>query len=204
MDIPHAARSALDILRTKRLQKHSSRPTLASSPTAASPPLHDTLPNSEAPRDPSQPRGVSAPIEKAPQPAELDMPPMDSTLPNITLEHSDGVLESEPDMPPLDDTALDAVAATNIHSAEHAPQIGKQTGGKTLPAPLYDTLDPGMTLGPRDGEQEEVGDDEMLIRQAVNDESAGAVHSSPTPGQDDDEALLQSLLEEEEMAQLRC
>ena len=132
------------------------------------------------------------------------MPPLNSTLLNSALEGpSIGASESQPYMPPLDDTALDG-SATDVQLDEHPPQVGKETGGNTSSVPLYDTLDPGMTLGQAGSEHEEVGEDEMLIRQAVSNESAGAGHTSPAPGQDDDddEALLHILLEEEETAQL--
>ena len=128
------------------------------------------------------------------------MPPVNTTLPNSIPEGpSGGATELQPDMPPVDDTALD-VSATDMHSAGHASEIGKQTGGKTPSLPLYDTLDPGMMSGQRDkdSEPEEIGDDEILIRQVVSDDSAAAGHANPTPGQDDDdEALLHSLLEED-------
>ena len=201
VDIPHAARSALDVLRAQRLQKHSAHPTAASSPMLSSPPLHDTLAPSEPPSNPSQAKERSklSPIRDT-QPSGLDMPPVNSTLPSSTLQGpSSGASESQPDMAPLDDTALDG-SATDMQSDEHAPQVGKEKGGNTSSALLYDTLHPGMTLGQAGSRHEE---DEMLIRQAVSDESAGAGHASPTPGQnDDDEALLHSLLEEEETAQL--
>ena len=49
VDIPHAARSALDTLRLQRLQKQAAVLTHATSPKATQPPLHDTLQASEAP-----------------------------------------------------------------------------------------------------------------------------------------------------------
>lgn len=203
MDLPNAARSALNVLRAQRLQKHSSCPTAASSPVVASPPLHGTLPSSEPSGHPSQPKEGSSlpPIRDMQQPSGLDMPPVNSTLPNVTFEGlSNGSSESQPDMPPLDDTAFDG-SATDMHPTRHASEISKQTSGKTPSAPLYDTLDPGMALGQEGSEKEEVGDDEMLIRQAVSNKSAEVGHASPTPGQDDDdEALLHSLLAEEKLA----
>ena len=167
----------------------------------APPPLHDTLFPSEPPRGPSQPKEGSSlsPTRDKLQPSGLTIPPVNSTLPNSALEGpSNEASELQADMPPLDETALHGTA-TDMHSAGHASEIGQQTGGKTASAPLYDTLDPGMTLGQAGSKQEADGDDEMLIRQVVSDESAGAVHARPAPGQDDDdEALLRSLLEEEE------
>lgn len=133
------------------------------------------------------------------------MPPVHSTLPNSALEGpSHGASEQQPDMPPLDDTAFDG-PATDMHPAGRASDTRKQTGGKTASVQLYDTLDPGMTLGQGGSEQEEGGDDEMLIRQAMSNDSAGVTmsHASPAPVEDDnDEALLHSFLEEEEAAQL--
>lgn len=205
VEIPHAARSALDALRAERLQKHSAA---VPSPMLASPPLHDTLPPSEPPGDPSQPEGGAdpSPPKEPLQPSGLDMPPVSNTLPNSIPEGpSHGALEAQHDVPSSNDMEMHS-KGLDMQAAEQAAHLGKETSGKTAAAaaaaPMYDTLDldPSMTLGQVGSEQEEeeVGDDEMLIRQAVSDEAAGAGRTSPCPGQDDDdEALLQSLLEEE-------
>lgn len=168
----------------------------------ASPPLHDTLPPSEPPMDPSQSQGGAAPSPTRDPlpPSGLDMPPVGNTLPNSVSEGpSHAASEAEHDVPSSSDMEIGG-EATDMQAAEQAAQTGHATSGKTpaaAAAPMSDTLDPSVTLGQVGSEQEEeVGDDEMLIRQAVSDEAAGAGRSSP--GQDDDdEALLQSLLEEE-------
>ncbi|KAL3161372.1 hypothetical protein ABBQ32_010265 [Trebouxia sp. C0010 RCD-2024] len=199
VDLPHAARSALDILTAQRLQKHFSRPAPAASPTLAFPPLQDTLPLSEPPSDPSQSRD-SSPSQGPPQPSEIDVPPVDSTMPSSAMDLSSGGLESEPNMPPLNDTAVDFMDTTDMQSAEHAPQVRRETGGKAL---LHEGH--GMPAGRAGSIQEEVGGDELLMQQVVDEELAGAGHSSPAPGQDDDdEALLHSLLNEAARASTSC
>lgn len=198
VDIPHAARSALDILRSQRLQKHSSRPAVPFSPTGGPPPLQDTLPLSESPRDPFQAKD-SSPVRDPLQPSHVDMPPMDNTLPPSALDSRNRVLESEPGMPPLDDTAVDSRTTGDIQSTECASPLGTEAGGKTV---LHEVC--GMRADQAGNGHEEVGDDELLLKQAVAEELLGAGRSSPAPVQDDDdEALLHSLIDEEARA-LNC
>ena len=222
VDIPHAARSALDTLRSQRLQKQASTPNLGPSPAAASPPLYDTLPASGGPNDPSQlsdhsqgrscsPPGITSQGRDPSQPAVHALPAVEKTLVDAgdLLDHSKGPKGgSVSDMPPLEDTMMDPmneVLAMDKHAASAKARTGGEIDSRTLLAPVQDTVDSGLA----GDSQLEAGDDEKLIRQAVENEKAGDERSSPAPAEDDDEVLLQSLLAEEEpqpaaAVQIRC
>ena len=215
VDNPHAARSALNTLKSQRLQKQA--PDLAPSPAAASPPLHDTLPASGGPIDPPQlsdpsqatsppqPRVASQGRDPS-QPAAHGLPVMGSMLTSADdlLDRSKAPAAVSSDMPPVEDTVLDPMdesLALDRHAAAAKAQAGAQIDRRTSLASVQDTMDSDLA----ENGQQEAGDDDTLIRQAVEDDKAGAECSSPALAEDDDEMLLRSLLAEEEPAvQSRC
>lgn len=216
VDIPNAARSALDTLKQQRLQRQALASTAAApKPSTLSllPPLEDTLPPSLAPADSD---GNPAPLENtvptfadqldgdstrelatgcAPVTAAVLMSSVDEqnqTKAGRDARRSEVTAEGNVPMPvdqPLGSSKDAPVADTLIDSQKPHDSLVEST-------PLADTLDTeSAAAGKIDQDADE---NETLIRQAVESQVHGDVANSPALDQEDDNALLQGLLAEEE------
>ncbi len=216
VDIPNAARSALDTLKQQRLQRQALASTAAApKPSTLSllPPLEDTLPPSLAPAD----------IDRNPAPLENTVPTFANQLDgNSTRSLAMGsapvtaavLMSSDDDQNKTkagrdagrskvtEEGTLPVLVDQPLGSSKDAPVtdtlIDSQKPRDSLveSAPLADTLDTERTAAGKIDQDED--EDETLIRQAVESQVCGEVASSPALDQEDDDALLQGLLAEEE------
>ncbi len=216
VDIPSAARSALDTLKQQRLQRQSLAFTAAApKPSTLSmlPPVEDTLP-------PSMP---SADSDRNPAPLEstvttfADQLDGDSTRglamgsPPVTA----AVLMSSDDDQNQTKAGRDAGRSEMTGEGTFPMPVDQPQGSsKDAPvtdtltdsqephdslvesAPLADTLSTERAAAGKIGQDED--EDETLIRQAVESQVHGDVASSSALDQEGDDALLQGLLAEEE------
>ncbi|KAL0032107.1 hypothetical protein WJX77_005423 [Trebouxia sp. C0004] len=188
VDIPNAARSALDTLKQQRLQRQALASTAAApKPSTLSmlPPVEDTLPPSWAPAD----------SDRNPAPLESTMLTFADQVdgnsvrgramgsPPVTV----AVLMSSDDDQNQTKTCRDA-GRSHVTAETTVPMPMDQPQGSSKDASVTDTL-----INSRDEDE-----DATLIRQAVESQEHGDVASSPALDQEDDDALLQGLLAEEE------
>ena len=212
VDIPNAARSALDTLKQQRLQRQAFT-AAAPKPSTLSmlPPVEDTLPPSLAAADND---ANPAPLENI-VPTFGDQLDGDSTRdlvmgsPPVTA----AVLMSSAD--DQNETGRDARRSKVTAEGTLAMPVD-QPQGSSKGAPITDTLtdsqephdslvksaplaDSLYTQRPAAGKiDQDEDEDETLIRQAVEFQVHEDVANSPAFDQEDDDALLQGLLAEEE------
>ena len=214
VDIPNAARSALDTLKQQRLQRQA-LPSTAAAPKPSTlsmlPPVDDTLPPSLAPAD----------IDRNPAPLESTVPTFADQLDgNSTRSLAMGSAPVKAAvLMPSDDDQNETKAGRDagrreVTGEDTLPVDQPQGSSKDAPvtdtlidsqkprdslvesAPLADTLHTERAAAGKIDQDED--EDETLIRQAVESQVCGEVASSPALDQEDDDALLQGLLAEEE------
>ncbi len=214
VDIPNAARSALDTLKQQRLQRQALASTAAApKPSTLSmlPPVEDTLPPSLAPADSDR---NPAPLENT-VPSFADQLDGNSTRglamgsPPVTAA---GLMSSNDDQ---NQTKAGRYAGRSKMTAEGTLPVDQPQGSsKGAPvtdtltdlqephdslmesAPLADTLNTERAAAGKIDQDED--EDETLIRQAVESQVHGDVANSPALDQEDDDALWQGLLAEQE------
>ena len=214
VDIPNAARTALDTLKQQRLQRQAlASTTAAPKPSTLSmlPPVEDTLPPSLAPADSDR---NPAPLESTVT-TFADQLDGDSTR-DLAVGSSPvtaAVLMSSVDDQNQTKTGRDA-GRSEVTAEGTLLMPVDQPQGSSRDAPVTDTLNDSQE--PRDSlvksapladtlctERAAAGkidrdEAETLIRQAVESQVHGDVANSPALDQEDDDALLQGLLAEEE------
>jgi hypothetical protein len=215
VDIPNSARSALDTLKQQRLQRQALASTAAApKPSTLSmlPPVEDTLPPSLAPADSDR---DPAPLESTIS-TSADQLDGDSTrgLAMGSAPVTAAVfMSSAADDQNQTTTGRDA-ERSEVTAEGTLPMPVDQPQGSSKDAPVTDTLTDSQE--PHDSLVEsapladtlpteraaagkiDMDEDETLIRQAVESQVHGDVASSPALDQEDDDALLQGLLAEEE------
>ena len=217
VDIPHSARNALDAIRNQRMQRQALATTSAApepSPgTDSQPaPLEDTLPPSWALAGTAS----EAPPLEATLPASADQVSTASSSGLVTGSALQTHTVEENSEQGLSDSGR-VVGVGKMMADRALPMALQQLEGGSRDAPLTDTLEemPGLhasliesapledTLATRGVVAKKAGvndedNDEMLIRQALDSDDAGAAAKGPAQHQDDDDALLQGLLDEED------
>ena len=215
VDIPNSARSALDTLKQQRLQRQALASTAAApKPSTLSmlPPVEDTLPPSLAPAD----------SERDPAPLESTI---STSADQLDGDSTRGLAMGSAPVTAavfMSSAADDQNQTTTGRDAERSevtaegtlPMPVDQPQGSSKDAPVTDTLTDSQE--PHDSLVEsapladtlpteraaagkiDMDEDETLIRQAVESQVHGDVASSPALDQEDDDALLQGLLAEEE------
>ena len=232
VEIPGAARSALEVLRKQRMQKQAVAST--------SPPVADSLPPSlsthhhvgkpawstghqtmsgdqvnsgnegqTAHKRASVKDALSMPTDHPDgsngQSAQTDRVPLTDMLPMFTAGfngYSDQTAQTEKAAPPGHTVPLPVSRLKSISTGapvrDSLDVVSELADSIAESAPMHDTLAISTTIGKGEGDSRLDDDDEVLIRQAVDSQVAGAAPGSPGVAKDEDDVLLQGLLDEEE------